>query len=153
MKSLALIGLAGLAANVQAHPTFHEDPHGTSLSKRAIDLSQYDMPPISNYSPSDATEDNKAAKTVGKRSTYVETATEFIKKEVPGVEFRVVEDHYVGSGGVAHINFKQTHHGIDIDNADFKVNVSIYTQGNPEVDKILTTCCIGRTRWQDLFLW
>ncbi len=124
MKSLALIGLAGLAANVQAHPAFHEDEHSMSLSTRALVLSKYDMPPISNYSPAEVTKENKAAKAVGKRSTYVETATEFIKKEAPGLEFRVVDDHYVSSSGVAHVNFRQTHHDIDIDNADFKVNVS-----------------------------
>jgi extracellular elastinolytic metalloproteinase len=154
MKSLALIGLAGLAAKVQAHPTFHEDTHGTSLSKRAIDLSQYAMPPVSNYSPSSATKDNKAAKTVGKRSSYVETATEFITKEVPGLEFRVVDDHYIGSGGVAHIHFKQTHHGIDIDNADFNVNVSSScSKENQGMKGLLTALCLGRPGWQDLFLW
>ncbi|KAM0661296.1 hypothetical protein ACHAPH_002804 [Verticillium nonalfalfae] len=72
--------------------------------------------------------------TLSKRATYVETATELVKATVPGVTFRVVSDHYVGANGIAHVNFKQTAHGIDIDNADFNVNVDsngeVFSFGN-----------------------
>ncbi|XWW96927.1 hypothetical protein V2A60_004907 [Cordyceps javanica] len=133
MKSLAVLGLAGLAANVQAHPV-HDAHHGTTLSRRGVDLKQFAMPEVSRYTPSTEIKDNAAASAVVKRDSYVETATEFLKKEVPDAEFRLVEDHYVSSSGVAHVNFRQTHHGIDIDNADFKVNVGpdgkIFSFGN-----------------------
>lgn len=57
---------------------------------------------------------------------YVDTATQLVQKTVPGATFRVVGDHYVGDNGVAHINFKQTANGLDIDNADFNVNVRTF---------------------------
>lgn len=60
---------------------------------------------------------------LSKRVTYIETAKALVQKVAPGSEFRVVDDHYVGSNGIAHVNLKQTVHGLDIDNADFNVNV------------------------------
>jgi hypothetical protein len=60
-----------------------------------------------------------------RRGDYVDTATELVKSVVKGATFRVVGDHYVGSNGIAHVNFKQTANGLDIDNADFNINVSV----------------------------
>lgn len=54
---------------------------------------------------------------------YVAAAIALVRSEVPGLEFRVVDDHYISSNGIAHVHFKQTVHGLDIDNADFNVNV------------------------------
>lgn len=71
-----------------------------------------------------------------KRDSYVDSATAVVQSTVPGVEFRVVDDHYVGTNGVAHVNFKQTVHGLDVDNSDFNVNVSFQLlltfQSDPE---------------------
>lgn len=128
MKSLALLGLAGLAA---AHPS--PSAHNAELGKRGIDLSRFRMPDVSSYTTSQATKSNKIAMAVEKRGDYVSTAKEFVKKSVPGAQFRVVDDHFVSSSGVAHINLKQTVHGIDIDNADFKVNIKngkVFSFGN-----------------------
>lgn len=61
---------------------------------------------------------------LAKRGTYTETATEFVHLTMPNATFRMIEDHHVGSAGVAHVYFKQTFNGIDVDNAMFNVNVS-----------------------------
>jgi extracellular elastinolytic metalloproteinase len=59
-----------------------------------------------------------------KRDTYIETATELVKSAASGVVFRLVDDHYIGSNGIGHVHFKQTVHGLDVDNADFTVNIA-----------------------------
>lgn len=44
-----------------------------------------------------------------------------------------MDDHYVGTNGIAHFNFKQTVNGVDIDNADFNVNIrngEVFSFGN-----------------------
>jgi extracellular elastinolytic metalloproteinase len=45
-----------------------------------------------------------------------------------------VDDHYVGNNGIAHFYFKQTVNDLDIDNADFNVNVGqngeVFSFGN-----------------------
>lgn len=133
MKSLALLGLAGLAANVQAHPEMRQ-PNDSPLSKRGIDLGKYRMPELSDYTISTEAQSDAAVSAINKRGDYVGAATELVKTVHPGAEFRVADDHYVGADGLAHVNFKQTLHGIDIDNADFNVNVSpdgtIFSYGN-----------------------
>ena len=123
MKYSLMLGLTGLAANVQAHPHGRE-PNKSSLSKRAVDVAKFRLTDMSNYTASAVTKADASVMTIGKRGDYVGTAAELVKTVAPGAEFRVVNDHYVSSDGVAHVNFKQTMHGIDIDNADFNVNVS-----------------------------
>ena len=54
---------------------------------------------------------------------YTDTAARLVQNIVPGASFRLIDDHFVGDNGVAHVYFRQTLHGIDIDNADFNVNV------------------------------
>lgn len=122
MKSLILLGLTGLAANVQAHPQ-RRDPHSADLSRRGLDLEKFRLPEISDYTVSTVAKDDVEIQAIGKRATYVETAQALAKKVLPDTEFRVVGDHYVDVDGIAHVNLKQTVHGIDIDNADFNVNV------------------------------
>lgn len=63
--------------------------------------------------------------TLRARATTEETATELVKSTVPGATFRLSDDHYVGKNGISHFYFKQTANGLDIDNADFNVNVSV----------------------------
>ncbi|KAH7323006.1 Fungalysin metallopeptidase-domain-containing protein [Stachybotrys elegans] len=132
MKSVALLGLAGLAANVQAH-SHAADASRPSLSKRGVEIESFRMPQLSEYSTSE--ESKSVAGSLAKRDTYVEAATDLVKAVAPsGATFRLVDDHYVGTNGIAHVNFKQTIHGIDIDNADFNVNVNrdgtIFSYGN-----------------------
>lgn len=123
MKSIALLGLAGLAANVQAHS--EETASTFSLGKRgAIDLERFRLPQLSEYTDANTAETSEAVRSLAKRETYVESAEELVRLTAPNAEFRLVEDHYVGKNGIAHVNFRQTVHGIDIDNADFNVNVS-----------------------------
>jgi extracellular elastinolytic metalloproteinase len=68
------------------------------------------------------------------KGDYVTIATEFLKKTAPGATFRLVEDHYVGADGIGHVYFKQTANDLDIDNADFNVNVdgsgSVFSYGS-----------------------
>ncbi|KAH7304725.1 Fungalysin metallopeptidase-domain-containing protein [Stachybotrys elegans] len=133
MKSIAVLGLVGLAANVQAHPQ-RVLPNEVQLSKRGIDIESFRLPALSDYTESEVAQESEIVKKMAKRDTYVETATELVKSVAPDAEFRVVGDHYVGKNGIAHVNFKQTLHGVDIDNADFNVNVSpdgtIFSYGN-----------------------
>lgn len=57
-------------------------------------------------------------------SDYIDTAKALVRSEAPDATFRVVDDHYVGTNGVAHVHIKQTVDGVDVDNAVFNVNVS-----------------------------
>ncbi|KAI2630755.1 extracellular metallo proteinase 1 [Hypoxylon sp. NC1633] len=59
-----------------------------------------------------------------RRGDYLETATELVRSIAPNATFRVADDHYVGTNGVGHVYFKQTANGLDIDNADFNVNIA-----------------------------
>jgi Zn-dependent metalloprotease len=61
--------------------------------------------------------------------TYVDTASQLVKKVASGTEFRVVTS-YKSDTGVGHVVFKQQVHGIDIDTADFNVNVSFTRKFN-----------------------
>ncbi|KAK8919804.1 Extracellular metalloproteinase [Metarhizium anisopliae BRIP 53293] len=133
MKSAAILGLTGLAANVLAHPQRHH-ANEASLGKRGVDVSQFRMPGSSEYTVSTQAESDPAISSIQKRGDYVSSATQLVKTVLPDAEFRVVDDHYVDTDGLAHVNFKQTVHGIDIDNADFNVNVNpdgtIFSYGN-----------------------
>jgi extracellular elastinolytic metalloproteinase len=110
---------AGLFATAAAHPS----SHGSALSRRAIDLDAFRLTATSEYVNATVAAPSASLQRF-KRADYLETATELVKSVANGASFRVVEDHYVGSNGVAHVNFKQTANGLDIDNADFNINVS-----------------------------
>ncbi|KAL7806686.1 fungalysin metallopeptidase [Trichoderma aethiopicum] len=135
MKSAILLGLTGLAATVHAHPTKQHDS-GSNLARRGIDISKYHLPSLSDYTPSTHVdvEDEASLQSVDLKRDYVATATRAVKRLAPHAEFRVVDDHYVDVDGIGHVHFKQTVHGIDIDNADFKVNVGrngrVFSHGN-----------------------
>ena len=121
MKSIVALGLLGAAATVNAHP-----PSGRSnksIKKRVVDLNSFRLPAKAEYVNATMTNAEPSLKAIA-REDYVSTATALVKSVLPDAEFRVVDDHYVGTNGIAHVNFKQTAHGLDIDNADFNVNVS-----------------------------
>lgn len=118
MHASLLTGLASLAL-VGAHPS---GPGSHSIVGRSIDLNAFRLKATSSYVNASIAESPSHRR--HKRADYIEAATELVKSQINGASFRVVEDHYVGANGVAHVNFKQTANGLDIDNADFNVNVS-----------------------------
>ncbi|KAI2610404.1 elastinolytic metallo proteinase Mep [Hypoxylon fragiforme] len=130
MRSLLLLGLLGASLPAQGHPT-HSYKGG--LRRRTVDLNSYRLKETAQYSNRASTSSNNAVQLL-KRDSYVDTATELVKSVVPDATFRLVDDHYVGKNGIAHVNFKQTAHGIDIDNADFNVNIgsdgAVFSYGN-----------------------
>lgn len=78
-----------------------------------------------------------------KRGDYIETATELVRSIAPNATFRLVDDHYVGTNGVGHVHFRQTANDLDVDNANFDVNVSTWVaarrgRGELQVWKWLT---------------
>lgn len=107
---------------VNAHPALGS-PSG--LRKRTVDLDAYRLKATADYTSSEAAKADASVLLLKKRATPVETATELLKSKVPGASFRVT-DSYVSDTGISHVYFKQTAHGLDIDNADFNVNVSYY---------------------------
>ncbi|EHK99817.1 putative Extracellular metalloproteinase mep [Glarea lozoyensis 74030] len=131
MRFSTTASAAFLAGSVVAHP--HAYPPLNGLSKRKLDLNSFRLETETEYSDTAATDSTPIVALV-KRETYLETATALVQKTVPGAEFRVADDHYVGTNGIAHVNLKQTVHGLDIDNADFNVNVaadgSVFSFGN-----------------------
>ncbi|RYP01535.1 hypothetical protein DL763_000066 [Monosporascus cannonballus] len=107
MRSTLLLGLLGASLTVHA-----------SVSKHAFRLKE-----APEYTKASEVAANSALKLL-KRGDYVETASELVKSIAPNATFRVVGAHYVGTNGVGHVNFKQTAHGLDIENADFNVHIA-----------------------------
>ncbi|KAI1102688.1 elastinolytic metallo proteinase Mep [Jackrogersella minutella] len=130
IRSLFLLGLLGATLPAHGHPT---PSHKAGLRRRTVDLNAFRLKETAEYSNKAATSANKAVHLL-KRETYVDTATELVKSIAPSATFRLVNDHYVGKNGIAHVNFKQTAHGLDIDNADFNVNIGsdggVFSYGN-----------------------
>lgn len=82
---------------------------------------------MAKYSEHKSTSQMVHSFSYSKDDDYVATATKLVKSTFPNMTFRTVKDHYIGTNGIGHVHFKQTAHGIDIDNADFNVNVSIFS--------------------------
>ena len=116
MRGLTIIGLLGPAAVVLAHPHAHK----TGIRRRTVDLNAFRLAATAEYVNATSVDKNPP---ILSSADPVSTATELVVKVVPGAEFRMVES-YVGNNGVVHVYFKQTAHGLDVDNADFNVNVS-----------------------------
>jgi extracellular elastinolytic metalloproteinase len=140
MRAAILTTLASLAA-VHAHPASHGS---RALNRRAIDLDAFRMVIQTEYKNATQVDADPTVPTLRARATTEETATELVQSQAPGAEFRLVNDHYVGDNGVAHFYFKQTANGLDIDNADFNVNVSIFGTGDD-----CLTCNINRRTFSD----
>jgi extracellular elastinolytic metalloproteinase len=95
--------------------------HG--LQPRVIDLSAFRLTTEASYSNvTNITE--PGITNLIKRADYLDTTTTLVQQVAVGAEFRLVDNHYKGANGVGHVNFKQTVHGLDIDNTDFNINVS-----------------------------
>ncbi|KAL3418075.1 extracellular elastinolytic metalloproteinase [Phlyctema vagabunda] len=114
-----------LATQAFGHPSSASTSR-RGLQSRAIDLSAFRLKTATTYSNVTATtsETNSLVKPFFRRADYVEAATVLAEKVAPGSEFRVVDDHYVGTNGIAHVNLKQTIHGLDVENGDLNVNVA-----------------------------
>jgi len=124
MRFITAAASAGfLASQVLGHP--HASVVRKDLKGRSVDLNAYRLTTTSEYSNVGKTKEADFSRMLLKRDTYVDSASAVLESTVPGAEFRLVDDHYVGTNGVAHVNFKQTVHGLDVDNADFNVNVSL----------------------------
>jgi extracellular elastinolytic metalloproteinase len=96
-------------------------------SEQKIDVNKFRLQTSVDYVP--ASEIPPKSRAIPSGSTvadYVKTATTFVQTTLPNATFRLVGDHYIGVNGIGHVYFKQTAYGIDIDNADFNVNVSIF---------------------------
>lgn len=119
LYSLATVALLW-AGQAIAHPVRSSG----QLQRRIVDLNQFRLKTQASYTNSDDTA--SLVGSLAKRADYVDAATALVKQVAPKAEFRLVPDHYVGTNGVAHITFKQTANGLDIDNADFNVNVRIF---------------------------
>lgn len=119
MRLLSLAGALTLPLCLLALPT-----HRTrGIGRRGIDLTPYRLPGTAEYTSSR----NSAARSLiferAEGEDYVEAAKKVLQSVHPDATFRVIDDHYVGDNGVAHVHLLQTAHGIDIDNANFNVNV------------------------------
>ncbi|KAK0609697.1 extracellular metallo proteinase MEP [Bombardia bombarda] len=123
VNPLVLLGVAGLAARGNAHPS-HPKPNEAHVSKRGVDVDAFRLPDISAYVPNEEVVSDPVASNLVRRDDYVSTATDLVKSTFPDATFRLATDHYVGTNGVAHVRFKQTINGLDVDNADFNVNVA-----------------------------
>jgi hypothetical protein len=87
-----------------------------------------------------------------KRGDYVQTATELVETVSPDTAFRLVDDHYIGSNGVGHVRFKQTANGLDIDNADFTVHVSVVMGLYERQRSRVLNFRVGGSRWHRFLL-
>ncbi|KMP03147.1 Fungalysin/Thermolysin Extracellular metalloproteinase 5 [Coccidioides immitis] len=124
-----------LAAGLLCLPLYtiaHTQPSG-ALSRRGVDLDAYRLPEKSSYTNTNDVQENSAILSLNAGS-YVDVATKLVKQTIPSATFRVVDDHYISDTGLGHVYFRQTINGLDVDNADFNVNVGkdgkIFSFGN-----------------------
>ncbi|OOF94567.1 hypothetical protein ASPCADRAFT_507516 [Aspergillus carbonarius ITEM 5010] len=109
-------GILALPLLVAAYPA----AQGMHTDKVAVDLNAFRLVSNTEYLNSFATGNLSVS---AFRGNYTDTAARLVQEIAPGATFRLVEDHYIGDNGIAHVYFRQTAHDIDIDNADFNVNV------------------------------
>jgi extracellular elastinolytic metalloproteinase len=112
-----------LAGQVFGHPT--SVPSRRALQQRVVDFNSFRLSTTTEYSNvTDTTKIGLSNVLVRRQDSYLDTAIALLKQVALDAKFRLVDDHYIGTNGISHVNFKQTVHGLDIDNADFNVNVS-----------------------------
>ncbi|KAF1940141.1 extracellular elastinolytic metallo proteinase precursor [Clathrospora elynae] len=134
MRSFLLASLASLSAiSVHGHPSSTWQGRST-LARRAVDLDSYRMKHVASYMNVGNVVADPSINTIAKRASAEDTATELVQATIPGASFRLVDGAYVGNNGVAHFYFKQTANGLDIDTADFNVNIgrdgTVFSFGN-----------------------
>ena len=122
MRGILLGTLAALSIPyTSAHPSARKQ---WGVAKRTVDLDAFRLKVTSDYVNATAVVEDPPV-VLNKRASAQDIATDLVKETVPGAKFRLVES-YIGSNGLTHIYFRQTANDLDIDNADFNVNVSIY---------------------------
>ncbi|KAB8231660.1 extracellular metalloproteinase [Aspergillus alliaceus] len=128
MRVLSFIGALALPVSLFAHPT-QNSPGGAG-----VDLEAFRLSPHAKYINSDQHTPDSTTSIVFMEQSYIETATQLVREKAPDASFRVQDDHYIGQNGVAHVHFRQTIHDIDVDNADFNVNIGkdgkVFSYGN-----------------------
>lgn len=102
MRGLLLAGVLSGAAYVRGHPA-PEARVGAGLQRRTIDLNAFRLPALSEYINATIAESSIDSAALGKRADYVDTASDLVKSKNPDATFRVVQDHYVGANGIAHV--------------------------------------------------
>jgi hypothetical protein len=132
-----------LAALVIGHPA---PSSSQNIRRRTVNLDSYKLGVGANYSSNVVLTDETPQLRTFTAPTYVETASLLVKKIAPAAEYRLVSS-YQSDNGVGHVVFKQTLHGIDIDTADFNVNVSCAIA----ISALLIDS--GWQRWQSFLLW
>ncbi|KAH6647704.1 extracellular metallo proteinase MEP [Truncatella angustata] len=129
---LASLVIGATLTLAHPHAAGHHDAYKSGLNKRSLDLNKYRTNANSDYKASSVAKTDDSLK-VFKRADYVETATGLVKSVHPDAEFRV-SNNYVGTNGISHVYFKQTIHGLDVDNSDFNVNIGkdgqVFSYGN-----------------------
>ncbi|PYI01935.1 extracellular elastinolytic metallo proteinase [Aspergillus sclerotiicarbonarius CBS 121057] len=127
MHGLQMIGALPLLA--AAYPTAQV----THADKVAVDLNALRLVSNAEYVNS-LNVTTQALAVASFEGNYTDTAARLVQEIAPGASFRLVEDHYIGDNGIAHVYFRQTVHDIDIDNADFNVNIGkdgkVFSFGN-----------------------
>ncbi|KAF2497908.1 extracellular elastinolytic metallo proteinase [Lophium mytilinum] len=121
-----------------AHPlvsTGQHDHRVQSLQRRQVDISKFRLTTTANYVNADSGDSAlKLFRSLSAGNDYLETAKAFVAKTFKHADFRVADDSYVGANGIGHVYFKQTAHGLDIDNADLNVNIakdgSVFSYGD-----------------------
>jgi hypothetical protein len=119
--SQTAVAAALLAGRVLAHP--HPATPDNNIQRRTVDLRSFPVGVGSSYANNLVLTEEKPQLRAFSAPTYVDTASQLVRKVAPGAEFRVVTS-YKSDTGVGHIVLKQQVYGIDIDTADFNVNVS-----------------------------
>jgi len=124
-STLQTAAVAQLATTVLAHPHAVAAP-GAALYKRAVNIDTYKnkLPAAAPRYVTNEVIVEGEKKQPNRRAAAADNdiASALVKSSHPGAEFRLVSS-YSSRNGVTHVSFKQTAHGIDIDTADFNVNV------------------------------
>lgn len=128
-------GLWLVLAVASAHPARSPAGLPSRVSKTAPLLDSYRFGTVSTYTTVDQVDANIASTADWKRRVgetvdetgavppYVRSAASQARRIVPGADFRVEEDYYVGTNGVGHVHFQQIIDGTDVDTAHLKINV------------------------------
>ncbi|KAB8262124.1 extracellular metallo proteinase NpIII [Aspergillus pseudonomiae] len=131
MHTFSFVGALALSVCVFGHPT---EPPLLSPRRAGVDLERFRLAPNAEYVDYIQQTPISTANIGLIEQSYVETANQLVKETFPNATFRLREDHYVGDNGVAHVHFRQTVHDLDVDNADFNVNVGkdgkVFSYGN-----------------------
>lgn len=125
-STLKTAAVAQLATTVLAHPHAAAQPEGSALYKRAVNIDAYKnkLPAAApKYVTNEViVEKEKKGPTRRAAASNDDIASALVKTSHPNAQFRLVTS-YSSRNGVTHYAFKQTANGIDIDTADFNVNV------------------------------